>query len=198
MEVCAGTYGNLVSQTARLHPHGGQYDLSMAVGEMLPALRREAAKPGKDFGTLVRERRRKWGLPLPVQDKILPFCSTPQKAASVISDEGMPLSVPESLLSTQSTIASEDTASPMTPLPCESDSPPGDALGSTQAMQRLKLAEQRLQAVLNELEMASLRGASTQKLRRWEQAYRGEMQAYEAAALVVEAQQTSPAPHHGQ
>lgn len=68
--------GCLVSEVAHAHPNGGQYDISAAIGEIAPALLREFEKPSKDFGELVRERRRRWGKPLPPQKR---YCrSTPR------------------------------------------------------------------------------------------------------------------------
>jgi hypothetical protein len=72
----SGMGGYLVSEVARAHPNGGQYDISAAIGEVAPLLLREFEKPTKDFGELVRERRRRWGLSLPPAEKILPFRST--------------------------------------------------------------------------------------------------------------------------
>lgn len=71
----SGMGGYLVSEVARAHPNGGQYDISAAIGEVAPLLMREFEKPTKDFGELVRERRRRWGLSLPPAEKILPFRS---------------------------------------------------------------------------------------------------------------------------
>lgn len=67
--------GCLVSEVAHAHPNRGQYDISAAIGEAVPALMREFEKPNKDFGELVRERRRRWGKPLPPAEKVLPFRS---------------------------------------------------------------------------------------------------------------------------
>ena len=78
--------GCLVSRVADLHPNGGDWTLSRAVGEAFPAweaLERKKAAVGKDFGELVRERRRQRGLPLPVADKVLPFRPTAGSASSV-------------------------------------------------------------------------------------------------------------------
>jgi hypothetical protein len=68
-------YGALVSRVAMLHPHGGQYDISAAIGEIAPALIWESEDPKKDFGELVRERRRRFGKPLPPAERVLPFRS---------------------------------------------------------------------------------------------------------------------------
>jgi hypothetical protein len=39
----------------------------------LEAIEAKKTAAGKDFGELVRERRRQFGLPLPVAEKVLPF-----------------------------------------------------------------------------------------------------------------------------
>jgi hypothetical protein len=68
--------GCRISRVADQHPDGGTWTLSRAVGEAYPAwevLERKKAAAGKDFGELVRERRRERGLPLPVAEKALPF-----------------------------------------------------------------------------------------------------------------------------
>src|SRR5262249_50375131 len=69
-----GQFGYLISRVALQHPDGGQWTLSRALGEALRALEALEAKKthaGKDFGELVRERRRQRGLPLPIADKVL-------------------------------------------------------------------------------------------------------------------------------
>lgn len=68
-------FGCLISRVADQHP-GGKWTLSRAVGEAFPAweaLERKKTAAGKDFGELVRERRRRCGLPLPIADRVLPF-----------------------------------------------------------------------------------------------------------------------------
>jgi hypothetical protein len=71
-----GQFGYLVSRVAHLHPNGGEWTLSRALGGALPALEaveaKKQARTGNDFGELVRERRRQRGLPLPLADKVLP------------------------------------------------------------------------------------------------------------------------------
>lgn len=67
------TYGSLVSFAALRDPDAGQWDISQAIGQVAEALHKEAARPEKDFGTLVRERQRKLGLPVPMQGRVLPF-----------------------------------------------------------------------------------------------------------------------------
>jgi hypothetical protein len=66
-----GLYGYLVSRVALRHPEGGTWTLARALGEALPALEALEAEKGKDFGELVRERRRQRGLPVPVADRVL-------------------------------------------------------------------------------------------------------------------------------
>jgi|GEM_PF-906008 len=69
----AGAYGYLVSRTALLHPKGETFDVSMGLRGLFQALTKIAAQPQKDFGELVRQRRRKRGLPVAPTGKILPF-----------------------------------------------------------------------------------------------------------------------------
>jgi hypothetical protein len=69
----AGAYGYLVSRTALLHPKGETFDVSMGLRGFFDALTKIAAQPEKDFGELVRQRRRKRGLPVAPAGKILPF-----------------------------------------------------------------------------------------------------------------------------
>jgi hypothetical protein len=73
-------FGCLVSRVATLHPNGGEWTLSRALGEAvsaLDAIEGKKAQAGRDFGELVRERRRQFGLPLPVADKVFPFRPRP-------------------------------------------------------------------------------------------------------------------------
>ncbi len=79
-----GQYGYLASWTAILHPDGGQWTLPRALGEALPNLEAVEREQGKEFGELVRERRRQRELPLPIADKVLPF--RPSQRNEVKSD----------------------------------------------------------------------------------------------------------------
>jgi hypothetical protein len=87
-----GQFGYLVSRVAQLHPNGGEWTLSRALGEALPALEaveaKKQAKTGADFGELVRERRRQRGLPLPLAEKVLPFWAASR------DEEGRPIGEP--------------------------------------------------------------------------------------------------------
>jgi hypothetical protein len=78
-------YGALVSAVALSVPDGERWDVSMAVGQVAPLLVDESEVPGKDFGELVRERRRRFNLPVRHYDKILPF-----RPASVEADQPVP------------------------------------------------------------------------------------------------------------
>jgi hypothetical protein len=69
----AGAYGYLVSRTALLHPKGETFDVSMGLRGFFDALTKIAGQPDKDFGELVRQRRRKRGLPVAPAGKVLPF-----------------------------------------------------------------------------------------------------------------------------
>ena len=69
----AGAYGYLVSRTALLHPNGETFDVSMGLRGLFDALTKIASQPDKDFGALVRQRRRKRGLPVAPVGKVLPF-----------------------------------------------------------------------------------------------------------------------------
>jgi hypothetical protein len=69
----AGAYGYLISRTALLHPQGETFDVSMGLRGLVHALTTIAAQPDKDFGELVRQRRRRRGLPMAPAGKVLPF-----------------------------------------------------------------------------------------------------------------------------
>jgi hypothetical protein len=69
----AGAYGYLVSRTALLHPNGETFDVSMGLRGYFDALTKISAEPEKDFGELVRRRRRTCGLPVAPAAKVLPF-----------------------------------------------------------------------------------------------------------------------------
>jgi hypothetical protein len=66
-------YGYLVSRTALLHPQGETFDVSMGLQGLVQSLTKIAAQPEKDFGELVRRRRRKRGLSVAPAGKILTF-----------------------------------------------------------------------------------------------------------------------------
>jgi hypothetical protein len=71
-----GAYGYLISRMALLHPRGETFDVSVGLRGLFQALAKIAASPEKDFGELVRRRRRRHGLPVGLAGKILPCLPT--------------------------------------------------------------------------------------------------------------------------
>jgi hypothetical protein len=90
----------------------------MGLRDLFDALTKIAAQPDKDFGALVRQRRRKCGLPVAPAGKVLPLL--PVRSEDTISARGVLDRTAESML--------QDTLR-------------GDALHGA----RLQLAERRLQ-----------------------------------------------------
>jgi len=68
-----GAYRKLANRAALLHPQGETFDVSMGLHGMFDTLTKIAAQPDKDFGELVRKRRRKCGLPVAPAGTVLPF-----------------------------------------------------------------------------------------------------------------------------
>jgi hypothetical protein len=66
-------YGLLVRRVAELHPDGETWDVSRALGDVVPALEELAAQPDKDFGPRVRQRRQQLGLPVAPAGRVLPL-----------------------------------------------------------------------------------------------------------------------------
>ena len=54
----------------------------------LEAIEAKKTLAGKDFGELVRERRRQFGLPLPIAEKVLPFRAAREQPRTSASPEG--------------------------------------------------------------------------------------------------------------
>jgi len=124
----------------------------------------------------------------------LPFRSSSVEAAPRAAAEDAAFPSRESLPDTPVTPPPEDAAVPaVLPLPTEDNPPVSDVPDPVQATWRLRLAERRLQSVFDELEAASLREASSQELRRREQAYEDEMCAYEIAYTACQVVQQVPA-----
>jgi hypothetical protein len=123
----AGAYGYLVSRTALLHPKGETFDVSMGLRGFFDALTKIAAQPEKDFSELVRQRRRKRGLPVAPAEKVLPF---------------FPVQVNEAL----EQLKAVDVAAEVV---LQGKMPPGE-LGAA----RLRLAEHRLREAFIDLEVA--------------------------------------------
>jgi hypothetical protein len=148
----AGAYGYLVSRTALLHPQGETFDVSMGLRGLFQALTKIAAQPDKDFGELVRQRRRKRGLPVAPAGKVLPFLPAWRSGYSV---EGAVLEKAGEVV-----FASES---------------PADELRTA----RIRLAEGRMSEALHALDEAGMRGSSAREVARLELVYASERAAYE-------------------
>ncbi len=150
----AGAYGYLVSRTALLHPKGETFDVSMGLRGFFEALTKIAAQPEKDFGELVRQRRRKRGLAVAPTGKILPLLPVWRGDLSM---EG---------------IALDRAAERLFIGDC-----PADELRAA----RIRLGELRMKEALLALDEAGMREASTHEVARLEQVYEHELTAYGAA-----------------
>ena len=149
----AGAYGYLVSRTALLHPKGETFDVSMGLRGFFEALTKIAAQPDKDFGELVRQRRRKRGLPVAPAGKVLTFLP-----AQWTGDREQLHAVNKAEL-----VALQQDL-------------PSDELRAA----HMQLAEGRLAEALHALEDASLSGARAWDIARLEQAYVDELTTYAA------------------
>jgi hypothetical protein len=150
----AGAYGYLVSRTAHLHPDGGTWDVSWAARELVESLGKIAEAPEKDFGRLVRERRRQRGLPVAPAASILPGLPAPPGGQEAHDLRAL------------------DVAAEVT---FQGDAP-ADEFHAAQA----RLAERRLHEALLALEEAEKRGASHQVIAQCETVHAGAEMAYRA------------------
>ena len=153
----AGAYGYLVSRTALLHPQGETFHVSMGLRGLFDALSKIAAQPEKDFGELVRQRRRKCGLPVAPAGKILPFLPSWRNDASA---DGIALDA-----SAEAVLA-------------------GDISTDELRTARVRLAERRMREALHAPEKSGLHEASAHEMARLEQIYAHELAAYEATLLL--------------
>jgi hypothetical protein len=160
-----GQYGYLASRTAILHPNGGQWTLSRAIGEALPQLEAVEREQGIAFGDLVRERRRQRGLPLPIAERVLPF----RPPSVQMDDRGDDL--PEWPMETA-----------MAEPPAWSMSVPEDALyqGGTWSTFTRWQAEVRMRATFDTLQAAEASGVPARQLAELEAAFAREVAAYAA------------------
>jgi len=147
-----GADGYLVSRMALLHPQGETFDVSMGLQGLVQSLTKIAAQPEKDFGELVRRRRRKRGLSVAPAGKILPFLQAhrsddPAKRAALDA-------AAERLLWSEGH---------------------GDEMHEA----RVRLAERRLHETLLVLDQAEVVDAPAWKRGGLEDAYVQEMKAYE-------------------
>jgi hypothetical protein len=179
-----GQYGYLISRTALLHPNGGQWTLSRALGETARALAIYEERVGKDFGALVRERRRQRGLPVPVAEQVLPFhpWSRPDPAA-VAEESGVGV--------VDMRVVSTGRASPERAEQADRTEWADSLQQGELAPLRLQvqLAEQRMARALQHLEAAAGAGhtASDSRLAEWEEAFAGEVRVYATALETLRA-----------
>ena len=76
-QLARGSYGYLVSLICEQCPDGEHWDVSRGVRELAEHVTAEAGKPGKDFGELVRQRRKERGFPVEQRDEVLPHGPRP-------------------------------------------------------------------------------------------------------------------------
>jgi hypothetical protein len=148
-----GAYGYLVSRTALLHPKGETFDVSMGLRGLFEAFTKIAAQPEKDFGALVRQRRRKRGLPVAPAGKVLPFL--PARGEDDLAERAALDAASERLLHDEGHVHELHEA-------------------------RVRLAERRLHEALVALEEAEWRGETSQRLARHKTVYQQALTAYEA------------------
>ena len=154
----AGAYGYLVSRTALLHPQGETFDVSMGLGGLFEALTKIAAQPDKDFGEMVRQRRRRRGLPIAPAGKVLPFL--PARGQDDLDERAAIDSAAERKL--EGSIQGHDTHAA-----------------------RVRLAERRLHEALAALEHASLRAESGREMARLEKLFAAAVAHYELLSRHV-------------
>jgi hypothetical protein len=123
----------------------------MGLRGLFDALTKIAARPEKDFGELVRQRRRKRGLPVTLAAKILPCLSAIHDDDSV--ERAVLDRVAESVLE-------------------------GSATLNELRIARECLSERRMAEALVALEAAALHGVSARQVARLEQIYACELAAY--------------------
>jgi hypothetical protein len=148
-------YGLLVRRVAELHPEGDQWDVSRAVGDVVPALTELAGRPDKEFGQRVRARRQELGLPVAPAGKVLPLRASQPPPES-----------PEAL-------AALDVE------------PPDAETEQERAVWRLRLAERRMREAHLALEEAEQRGVSAREVERLATVFDQAMAVYEAAQAAV-------------
>jgi hypothetical protein len=151
----AGAYGYLVSRTALLHPKGETFDVSMGLRGFFDALTKIASLPDKDFGELVRHRRRKRGLPVAPVSPILPSLPAPPPGQDWAS------------------LAEINQAADAT---FQRDGTTDDLFGA-----RARMAERRLMEALVALQDAEHSSASRDELLRLEERFAVALSAYQVS-----------------
>jgi hypothetical protein len=149
----AGAYGYLISRTALLHPKGETFDVSMGLHGLVQALTKISWYPDKDFGELVRARRRKQGLSVAPARKVLPF-------------------PPSQITESSDLLIAVDAAAAIV---LHDDAPPDNLRAA-----RVRLAERRVAEALMGLEVASIGGTSAREVERLESSYVQELTTYQA------------------
>jgi hypothetical protein len=153
----SGSYGYLASLIAEQFQEGEQWDVSRAIGELAQEWVKEAEKPGKDFGELVRLRRKERGLPVLLRTEMLPVLPIRLRQHSVPKPIPAPEAFPMPL---------EDECKQLTPLT------------------RKLCAERRMRDALQTLEDAELRQEPEHKLVRYEAQYAQEEETYMAVCQL--------------
>jgi hypothetical protein len=165
-----GQFGYLVSRVAQLHPNGGHWTPSRALGEALPALEaveaKKQAKTGMDFGELVRERRRQRGLPLPLADKVLPFRAYPPADTSA-----------------DASASHEQVLPAVGPTPAAATAADTNAPAVDPRQRRAEVAEGRVAEAWARLAAAEQAGSMRRVLGRLEAAYLAELATYQSALV---------------
>jgi hypothetical protein len=156
----AGAYGYLVSRTAYLHPDGESWDISWAARELVGSLGQIAEAPDKDFGQLVRERRRLRGLPVAPAPSILPDLPLPPSGQDAEALRALDAAAEHMLTSD---VRNEDFHTA-----------------------RMQLAGHRLHEALIALEDAQQRDDTPEELRQLEAIYLQELSCYEALRRTQE------------
>jgi hypothetical protein len=151
-----GAYGYLVSRTALLHPKGEMFDVSMGLRGFFDALTKVASQPDKDFGELVRQRRRKRGLAVVPIGKVLPF--VPARQDDGAAEHAALDAAAERIL--QETVAADELRNA-----------------------RVRLAERRLREAFTALEDAEWRNDTPKQLAQLKAFYQQALTAYETICL---------------
>jgi hypothetical protein len=138
-KLVSAEYGYLITFTAAQFQEGEQWDVSRALRELATALVKASEKPKKNFGELVRMRRKERGLPVLQREPVLPALPTPRTS--------LQLTVP--VLPTDGT-----------------DHQEGEGIGIVH--RRASVAAIRMSQAYQALEEAELRMQPSRDLEQWE------------------------------
>lgn len=154
-QLTRGAYGYLVSLVAQQVRDGEHWDVSRGIGELAEHLTAEAEKPRKDFGELVRTRRKERGLPVERRKAVLP--ALPARWRS--GEQGWACPVV--------------SAEPDHPVPAWEDD-----RGTMRPQLRKLAAERRLHKAYHQLEEAEVRQESVSTVAWYEAHYLHELELY--------------------